>query len=1043
MRSNTGNPLVQRAVRAVLTGGTLATSFVVAHAQDSSSNTTTAANQAAAAQTQTTAPAPAAQAAPSAPLTEVVVTGSRIVSPNATALSPVTFVGSQDFQQMGVTRVEDLLNQMPQVFAAQNANVSNGATNTATLNLYGLGDKRTLVLVNGDRLGPGTPLTAAASDIDEIPVQLIQSVEILTGGASSVYGADAVAGVVNFKLIQNFQGVRLDGNIGGYENDNYDIDGVREAVSASGFQQAPSTVWTGRQASLAFISGFNTGDGNGNATFYATYRNVLPAIQGNYSWSACTLGSGFLPGSLAPAGANGKFSCAGSETAYPANLLNLDTGAIATIAPGYSTVPGPALYNYGALNFYQRPDENYTAGTFMHYEFNEHATVYEQLMMMDDRSAAQIAESGDFGTSGPFDCANPFLTANASAYAFFGCPNAAGYTAPSGVYAPPGTTNPDVLIARRDVEGGPRSFVTEYEDFHEVLGLKGNMDNAGTWTYDASFQYSLSLLNVSNQNYFSTTKLNNALDVTGTVAAPSCVVGPPCVPYNIFTVAPGTVTPAMLNYLYAPGLLQGRVSQTDLVLSFNGDLGKYGIQLPTASSGLQLNLGAEYRDVKSDQLPDEESQTGDLSGGGGDTPPVTGGIIAREGFVEALMPLVEDKPFAQSANVDVGYRYSSYNLGFNTNTYKFAVDWSPVHDVRLRGSFTRAVRAPNIVELFSPDTIGLDGTYSSDPCTGAHPQYTLAECEKTGVTAAEYGHVIPNSAAQYNGLLGGNPALKPETALTGTLGIQFTPTFLPNFRANFDYYNIKIESVINPIGGGVILYECGIADVASACDLIHRGPGGTLWATTSGFITDTLVNAGLLQEKGVDVDLSYNYHFDRWGGLQTELIGTYMEHYYFDPAAGETQFEYDCAGLYGAACSGDTGLGQPAPRWRHRWSTTWDTPWQAISVTLAWRYYGPVRLETLSPNPNLAAPAGATIADGGISNTDAYLSSYSFFDLTAAIKLADKVTFRLGCNNILDKAPPLIGATDIPSPPFGNGNTFPSFYDALGRFLFAEVIADF
>lgn len=1042
-----GNTLVRAAVRAALTGGALATSFITAHAQDSASNAAPAADQAAATQAQATPQTPAAQATSSAPMAEVVVTGTRILNPNASALSPVTTVSSQDFEQMGVTRVEDLLNQLPQVFADQNANASNGATGTSDINLRGLGAKRTLVLVDGARLGPGSPINEnaaenGASDINMIPVELIQNVEILTGGASSVYGADAVAGVVNFKLVDNFQGVRLVGDLSGYQNDNYDLDNVREAVSALGFQQAPSEIWTGAQRSLAFISGFNTGDGNGNVTFYATYRNVLPVIQYQYSWSACSLGSGYLPGPLAPPGSNGKFSCAGSETADPANLLNLDTGAVATIAPGYTTVGGPALFNYGAYNFSQRPDERYTAGTFMHYEFNEHATVYSQLMTMDDRSVAQVAPSGDFGTSGPFDCANPFLAANASAYAFFGCPNSTGYTAPSGAYVPPGTTNPDVLIARRDVEGGPRLQDTEYMDLHEVLGVKGGIDSA--WTYDSSFQYSLVDLQFTNNNFFSTTKLNNALNVTGTLANPQCVVGPPCVPYNIFTT--GQVTQAMVDYLYAPGLEDGRVQQIDLISTFNGDLGKYGVQLPSANSGLAVNLGAEYRDVTLSILPDEESQAYDLSGTGGPTPPVSGGIISREGFVEALLPLVNDKFLANSANIDVGYRYSAYNLGFNTNTFKMALDWSPTTDVRLRGSFTRAVRAPNIIELYNPDTVSLDPTYSSDPCAGAHPIYTATQCARTGVIVGgannEYGNIIPDSAAQYNGITGGNPNLKPETALTGTIGIEFTPEFLRGFHANFDYYNIKIVNVINPTGGAVTLYNCGVLDIAASCDLIHRGPGGTLWAVTTGYILDSDVNAGLLQTKGVDVDIGYHYRFDQWGGLVTELQGTYMEHYYFN-FNNNALFEFDCAGLYGSACSGDTGLGQPAPRWRHRWATTWDTPWEAISLTFAWRYYGPVRLETLNSNPNLAAAGGATIANGGISNTDAYLSSYSYFDLTAAVKLADKITFRLGCNNILDKAPPLIGATDIPSPPYGNGNTFPSFYDSLGRYLFAELIADF
>jgi outer membrane receptor protein involved in Fe transport len=405
------------------------------------------------------------------------------------------------------------------------------------------------------------------------------------------------------------------------------------------------------------------------------------------------------------------------------------------------------------------------------------------------------------------------------------------------------------------------------------------------------------------------------------------------------------------------------------------------------------------------------------------------------------MPLVEEKPGAQALDLQGGFRYSDYNLGFKTNTYSIGLDWSPIQDVRLRGSFNRSVRAPNIVELFTPATVGLDGTYGHDPCATATPQYTLAQCEKTGVTAAEYGHVGANPAGQYNGLLGGNTDLKPETALTTSFGVGWTPSFLPNFRAQIDYYDIKIEDVISQIGGAVILQQCAFND--NFCDLIHRGPDGTLWAVTAGFITDTLENVAQLQEKGIDVDLGYRFDMPaNVGHVVTTFQGTYMEHYTVTSIQGDSGSAYDCAGLYGSTCSGTAAVGVPAPRWRHRFAATWQTPWWDADLTLAWRYIGPVRLDTLSPNPNLAAPPGVTIASGGISNTDAYLPSFSYFDLTASVKLAEKVTLRLGCNNILDKPPPVIGTTDLPLPQ-GNGNTFPGFYDSLGRFVFAELTAQF
>src|ERR1700689_4867134 len=253
LNENLGNPRLRMAVRLALTGGSLAASFGVANAQ--------------------TAPATAANTDTS--LQEVVVTGSRISVPNQVSISPVTFVSALDVQETGVTRVEDLLNSLPQVFASQGGNISNGSTGAATVDLRGLNDKRTLVLVNGFRLGPGDPADSA-SDINMIPTEMIDSIEVLTGGASSVYGADAVAGVVNFKLNDHFEGVKLVADAGIYQNHTDDPEGVKEAITASGFTQAPNSVWTGAQRSLALIMGVNTPDGNGNATFYATYRNALP-----------------------------------------------------------------------------------------------------------------------------------------------------------------------------------------------------------------------------------------------------------------------------------------------------------------------------------------------------------------------------------------------------------------------------------------------------------------------------------------------------------------------------------------------------------------------------------------------------------------------------------------------------------------------------------------------------------------------------------------------------------------------------------------------
>ena len=1011
LNENLGNPRLRMAVRLALTGGSLAATFGVANAQT----------------------APAAAAGSEASLQEVVVTGSRISVPNQVSISPVTFVSAMDVAQTGVTRVEDLLNELPQIFASQGANISNGATGTATVDLRGLGAKRTLVLVNGLRLGPGDPRTGGSSDINMIPAEMIDSIEVLTGGASSTYGADAVGGVVNFKLNDHFEGVKIVADAGVYNHKNTNTDGVMDAITAAGFQQAPSSVNPGSQKSIAFIAGVNSEDGKGNATFYATYRNVAAITEGKYSYSACTLNSAYTTSN------SGKFSCGGSSTAFPGRFATIGAGAPAsnnTIGPNGTLIPFNDPYNFGPINFFQRPDERYTAGAFLHYDFNEHATVYANTMFMDDKSLAQIAASGAFFANFPVNCANPFLSTQELG-AWCG-----GSTAGE-------TTN--LFIGRRNVEGGGRVDDLEHTDWRVVLGIKGKIVDG--WDYDASWQHSIVNLNETQQNYFSTAKIDNALNViTGpallpngkpnpSAGQPECIAAyqgtaPSCVPYNIFSL--GQVTPAALGYLQVPGIQTGQITNTVIDINFTGDLGKYGVQLPTASSGVKINFGGEWRDITEETNPDEEFQTGDLAGSGGDIPPTSGGIISREAFVEMRVPLIDDHFLARSLAFETGYRYSDYNLGFKTNTYKFGVEYSPFQDIRLRGSFQRAVRAPNVTELFTPAVVGLDG--NADPCAGTKPTASQAQCVLAGVPAGAYGTVTPNTANQYNGLLGGNVGLKPETALTSSFGIGWTPSFVPNLRVQIDYFDIKIENVITTIGADTILKECTQAGLL--CDNIHRDGNNSLWLSNNGFVTDQLQNIGQLQTRGLDLDVSYGFDVGPAGKIRTNLVGTYIDLYSVSPIASDPTTKFNCAGLYGDTCSSGAATANPIFRWRHTLRTTWSTPWEGLDVTASWRYFSAMKLDSLSPQANLAAPAGHTVANGGISSSDAAIKAYNYLDLSAAIKVADKITFRVGVNNVFDKDPPIIGGTNLPGVA-GNGNTFPQVYDALGRFIFGQITAQF
>ncbi len=993
--------------------------------------------------------AQAAETANSAVLEEIVVTGSRIAAPNEVSISPVIAVSAADIEQRGITRIEDLLTQLPQVYASQNSAVSNGSDGTATVSLRGLGANRTLVLVNGRRLGPGDPGTSA-SDLNQIPSELVERVEVLTGGASSVYGADAVAGVVNFKLNNHFEGFKVTTSYGLYDHKQHDPMGVQEVLSDfnsnynQSFAAAPSSVHTGFTKDISAMFGFNTADGKGNVTTYASYRNVAGVLQSKYDYSAATLGSGYCCSSSY----DGRFSVSGSSTSYPGrvrlvndhgvNLPSSQGGGSKVLLP---TADGSGLlsfgsanrYNYGPLNYYMRPDERYAAGAFAHYEFNEHADVYTEIQYVNDHTLAQIAPSGAFYGTGPYktNCANPLLT-QAEINQWQCGDGEGGVNAAKDLY---------LLLGRRNVEGGPRIDDLTHSSWRYVLGTKGKIDSV--WDYDAYYSNAITELSETYLNDLSISRMKNALDVvtdptTGAAVCRSVITGTDknCVPYNIWS--PGGVTKQALAYISTPLVSIGKTTQQEVSVNVTGDLGKYGVKVPSAASGLKVNIGAEWREVTSEFKPDLEYQLGDAAGGGSPILPVSGAVISREAFVEARLPLIDDKPFAKSVALEGGFRYSDYSIGFQTNSFKLGLEWQPVNDIRVRGSFARAVRAPNIVELYAVQHVGLDG--SSDPCATSG-SYTLEQCIKLGVTPDQYGTIDPNPAAQYNGYYGGNPNLKPETATTKTFGVGFTPSFLPGFRAQVDYYDIKINDTISNIGPSTIMSLCANKDLF--CNLIHRDVNGSLWVSNDGYVIDPLGNNGSLQTKGFDVELSYTFDLGRAGKVRTGLVGTKSTAFIAIPLTSQPDSGYDCVGYYGNSC------GDPKPKWRHTMNATWMTPWHGTDITLSWRYFGKVDVDGLNPNPNVSVdgttnPAACELpwAPGVacVSNTDAHIKAWSYLDLSGSIQVNDRVTFRVGINNVLDKDPPIIGASNIGG---GNGNTFPSMYDALGRYVFGQVSVQF
>ena len=467
---------------------------------------------------------------------EIVVTGSHLHRAHLVSSSPVTEVDAEELLFQGTVRIEDMVRTLPQVYSGQNTSQSNGATGTANLNLRNLGTLRTLVLVNGRRLPIGSPLQGGGADVNQIPGALVDSVQVLTGGASAVCASDGDTSYVSLVLGGNFDG------------------------------------------------------GRGNATAYATYRDVEPVWQRDRDYSSCALSDDttFCYGSSTiPQGRFTDFGVFGEEDTFD-----------------YIVQGNEFVRRQGeTFNYYQRPDEQYAAGAFAHYEVGASAEVFTELMFMDDRTLSQIAPSGAFFVTSTLQCGNPLL----SAQQFEAVCGSFGLT-PEDVQT--------VYIGRRNVEGGNRQQDLRHTTFRSVFGVRG--DFTGSWHYHAFLQYAEVSMENTYMNDLGTTRIRRSLDAvghpdTGEVVCRSAVDGsdPACVPWNIFRT--GGVTQNALDYIVLPLFARGTTDQLVVSGHLEGDLGEYGWRLPTANEGVAVALGLEFREDNLDFNPDQNFQAGSVS----------------------------------------------------------------------------------------------------------------------------------------------------------------------------------------------------------------------------------------------------------------------------------------------------------------------------------------------------------------------------------------------------------------------------------------------
>lgn len=900
----------------------------------------------------------------------IIVTGSRIVRRNLDAAAPIATVSDEEFKLSGTVNVEQVINTLPQVIPGTTSFSNNPGGGVATLNLRGLGDNRTMVLVNGRRWMFYD--VSQVVDLNTIPTFLIDNVDVVTGGASAVYGSDAIAGVVNFRL-KNVQGVEA----GGQYSITEEGDGMRyNAYVAMGSEFA---------------------DGRGHATVYAEYYNRKSVMQGDRSFSSSVLGDngsgGFTPGgsSTVP---YGRFTSTLAPASCPTGNVFCSPGAVYR-TPGTSSVRTSAdLYNFGPVNYLMVPQERYLLGGYADYEFIDGQTAYTEITFTNNRVANELAATPVTGT---------FQVRINSVAPFISAADKAALLALDGVAATGNTVGDGVVplsIARRVTESGGRNSLDERNAFRVLVGARGSLTD--TLSYDAYYMFARTRNSQVQAGNISRSAFQAGLN--GTASA-----------INIF--GPNTLTPAMVDQISI--LAQnGEVSNLQVAnAAINGEL--FDIGLGGGAAGFAF--GAEYRRMSSQFIPDTALSSGDVIGfNAGD--PTSGAYSVKEVFGELRIPIAAGITGIERLELSGAARYSDYSLAAvgGVWTYAGGIEYAPIRDVTLRGQYQRAVRAPNVSELFGGQAQNFPTAV--DPCAlaSASSNATIRNlCIATGVPAGLVGTAGVQLNTQIQGLFGGNPNLQEEVSDSYTAGIVVRPSMIPGLTLTVDYFNIKVKGSIATLGGGLanslnLCYNV-IQNISSQYCQAFVGARNAL-GQFDGVIPPEILNANTAALQAAGVDLELNYRTDVSFGILSDesrlnfnFLGTYTKQNDYTPVQDLPAEKNECAGAFGTLACGD-----PTPKWKWTSRLSWiDGP---LTTSLRWRHL-----------------SGVTDDDADTDYTVEKLGSYDLFDLSFALDLTEQVTLSMGINNLFNKKPPLMGSNQE------QANTYPGTYDTLGRDFFVSA----
>ena len=914
--------LIAQAIRLTLALSLLGASAL--HAQDTDTTSSTQSSD--------------VQAAKSKTLQAVTVTGSLIRRVDLETANPVTTIDSGQIAASGKPTLGDLMQAMPSIAGnATNPSINNGGgTGASTVSLRGLGDNRTLVLVNGHRV--------AYNDVNSIPANMIDRIEVLTDGASSIYGSDAIGGVVNFILKDHYQGVQLSADYG----ESSHSDGNRRSFNV-----------------LAGLSGER-----GKFIVSLTHQTQNPIASGARAYSAYTL-----------AFRNGEVVKVGSS-ATPTGLIQDASGTYVTLNQGvsgsttladYHTYTGADSFNYAPYNLLLTPQDRTNISLFGSYKFTPNVEAYFNLFYTRTKASSVIAPVPIFANSDDF-----FVPAT-NYYNPFGLNFGTDRVSGNGYND----------LNTRITSLGTRNYVNQTYDLQFTPGVRGNVGDS-TWQWNVDLNYGKVRQKTLNNGFLDYAGFEQAIGPSFLASNGTVTCGTPaapianCTPINIFNINDPSAIAALKKLVVNPDSFY-HYTLEQFEMGANGEL----FDLPAGA--VNLAAGLSYRRESQSDGTDTSNaiaiNDGPYAGLCGVVEfcasQLSGSYNVKEAYTELFVPVLADLPFAHALNIDIGSRFSDYSLSGNTTNSKIALEWKPIADLLVRGTASQVFRAPNINELFAGTTGGAyTATDICDGYTGGHPQ----ACANVP-TNGSFQQSNPQLGVRGSGSVAAGYDLKPEYGKSFDFGVVYDPHWLPGLSFSADAWRIHLnDTIVDGLDPTTILNECYYSD--RLCGLIHRAGNGQI-----SYINLPTVNLGETWASGIDSTVQYSFNTERYGKFNVSLASTYMQRYDVDTAPGDSAVPIThCAGYY-CPVYGEF------PRWRGLATLNWSKgPWSA-SWTM--RYVGRTRVGSADLSQGYSA-------DEDINGVVHPIGAYVYHNISGSYALAKyHTTISAGVDNLSNKQPPM------------------------------------